>query len=68
MHAPGHLSGGHCSQQNVKSDALLVPFTKGEMTTSGAYCDTLPQVPWHDSTLSQPGHFILKYTSKAIEI
>ena len=38
-HVPGHLSVGHCSEQNTKVDVLLVPFAKGEMATPGVYCD-----------------------------
>ena len=31
--------------RDAKVDALITPFTKGEMVAPGAYHDTLPKVP-----------------------
>ena len=57
-HAPGHLSGGHHSEQKAKGDMLLVPFTKGEMATPGAYCDICIQIkPFDVVFLSTPSIF-----------
>ena len=61
VHVPRHLSGGHHSEQNAEMDALLIPFAKEEIATPGVYCDTLPQVPQHTPTSSQPGCFFVKH-------
>ena len=52
--------------RDAEVDTLITPFMKGEMVAPGAYCDTLPQVPWCALTSSQPGYIFIKTCRKNI--
>ena len=48
---------------DTEADTLIHPSWSGKLIP-GAYHDTLPQIPWHALTLSQPGYNLLKTYQK----